>query len=457
MHIGSSICIAILGLFLIPFGSYLVWSNEANNVCTSAAYSDAEEVIKEDDVPTTIATQSILSDDFVEGCDPTGKRGKFVHLECPVDDSLETKDASTGIFVDGAYKLMLTSEQFSYVESSNTEENGNGNGSRTCYCYGLKWTQKVATQIRSNSICQSCPVPTDTIIPRIPGGPAPANGLGSFTRYAPSISLGNGAFIIGGKYIPNIAKKKRVEVPGLPENTIKGSFNYTDSDLCDAHDGELTGCWYSTEFRQSVNDQCSSSSTSSPCPGDTRITVTAYGSHYLSIIGKESFSKNPPIQLLSEAFGGSAFPPCSEKSLFYISSGMKSAEVLFSELNTSLEMLTQIVRLASFAVICAGIFMTFFPIDAIVEIIPFIGKYVSPMLDWALGIFAVIAGTALWLFTFSLAYIFYRPIIGVPLLIVSLGFFIFALKLQRENKKYVKDVDYESIPSTTVKVLKNYL
>ena len=437
----NSIGIAIFGLFMLGLGCYLTYVNEANRVCTAKAYNGAEKSLENQEISTSIATSS-SSSAFDYKCDPTGKRGDFVHLECQVDDNLQVMDPFSGIYVNGAYAMTLSTEIYSYEERRVSQ--GTKKNKSTCYCYDLKWTQNPVSNFKGN-MCTNCYISRNSYIPQAPNGANAVSGLGTFQATAASVSLGNGAFVIGRNHIANIAYKPEVNVLGLPVKTIAGGYTYTNSSCTD---DSYAGCWYSTQYRSSLSNDCRPNGSSQVCPGDTRIIVQAYGSKNLSLIGREAPNGGPPIEVIPQSFGGSIFPRCETRSIFYVSDGLKSASTLFGEMYSSLYTLTMFMRLVCFSMVCMGFYCFFSPIEAIVECIPICGECLSPMVQWVLGLFAFIAGLALWLFAFSTAWLLYNPIVGIPLTLIAIGCAYLAAKMQTENKKRTKG--YSEIESFSV-------
>jgi len=399
----------------------LVFWNESKHVCTFGAYSEA--------------AKSIIDSDKVSSmkCDPTGKRGDFVHLECPVDASLFTKEASTGISVSGAYQIKFETEQYAYAKRSRAGSvSGRKSRSRStsCECYVKKWTTKPATSFSFSNICSSC---RDHSFPIEPNGTGVTNSLGFYSEFATSVPLGNSAFVIGQDHIANIAFQPRVSVPTTPAVITSGSFNRTDLFRCDTSN-TLARCWYSVALRQDQN--C----TDLPCLGDQRMTVTAFGSENLSIIGKEAETGGPPVVLSSEEFGGSALPICASRSVFYASDGLKSTDELFEEMQKVLAQKTSSWRYWSIGLTLLGYYLVVISIEAVVDKIPLIGKYLSPMDGCDPVTFGLLAAISSWSLAFSLLWVFYRPIIGGPLLAVSIPLGLYAIKMQRDRKKELREI-----------------
>jgi len=97
--------------------------------------------------------------------------------------------------------------------------------------------------------------------------------------------------------------------------------------------------------------------------------------------------------------------------------GTLSADAMFKQAEEENQMLTWILRLVGFLMMMFGITMIFRPLTVTADVLPFLGD----LLGMGIGLFAGVIAFALSLFTISIAWVFYRPLIGIPLLIVSVG------------------------------------
>jgi hypothetical protein len=69
-----------------------------------------------------------------------------------------------------------------------------------------------------------------------------------------------------------------------------------------------------------------------------------------------------------------------------------------------------------------GIYLLFSPLIYVVKLVPFVGWLISNGVSFIVGVFALLLGTTLTLLTISVAWIVYRPLIGIALLAaVGLG------------------------------------
>ncbi len=68
----------------------------------------------------------------------------------------------------------------------------------------------------------------------------------------------------------------------------------------------------------------------------------------------------------------------------------------------------------------AGISMAFRPLTVVADVIPFLGD----ILGLGVGIFAGIVSFALSVLTIAVAWLRYRPLLGIPLLALAIGLIV---------------------------------
>ena len=107
--------------------------------------------------------------------------------------------------------------------------------------------------------------------------------------------------------------------------------------------------------------------------------------------------------------------------------GEKSIDEVFSKAHKQNEMRTWALRIGGFVAMLIGIFLVLRPIAVLGDVVPFIGSIVGGALLLVAGLISI----GLSFITIYIAWIFYRPIIGIPLFIVgvgALGFVLFTRK-----------------------------
>ena len=77
---------------------------------------------------------------------------------------------------------------------------------------------------------------------------------------------------------------------------------------------------------------------------------------------------------------------------------------------------TSIMRPVGIFLCILGFYLLFSPVIALLDMIPFVGFLLSGIVAIAAGIFALVVGLTLSTLTIAIAWVFFRPLIGVPLL-----------------------------------------
>jgi hypothetical protein len=110
----------------------------------------------------------------------------------------------------------------------------------------------------------------------------------------------------------------------------------------------------------------------------------------------------------------------NDRSYMWLSKGVKNADQMVSDAESGLAVLTWFLRVFGWLLMFGGITMVFKPLVVIADVIPFIGS----MLETGITVFAGLGSFGVSFITISIAWIFFRPLIGIPLCLcglVSLG------------------------------------
>ena len=98
--------------------------------------------------------------------------------------------------------------------------------------------------------------------------------------------------------------------------------------------------------------------------------------------------------------------------------GKLVAEQYFTEQEQNLGSSTSCLRISGIVLCIFGHYCLFAPIINILNMIPFVGWLLSWVVAVAAVIFAVVVGLTLSVLTIAIAWVFFRPLIGIPLLIL---------------------------------------
>ena len=103
--------------------------------------------------------------------------------------------------------------------------------------------------------------------------------------------------------------------------------------------------------------------------------------------------------------------------------GIKSAKEMFAEAQAEAATLTWILRLVGFLLMAVGIYLLFKPFVIFADVLPFLGS----MMSYGIGLFAGLVALSFSLMTIAIAWIYYRPVLGVSLLAAGVGLIAFLM------------------------------
>jgi len=97
-------------------------------------------------------------------------------------------------------------------------------------------------------------------------------------------------------------------------------------------------------------------------------------------------------------------------------------------MNDTNNLTTKCFRILAYFMNVVGHYLLFTPIIRIISWIPLLGWLLSNVIAIAVAIFALVWGTMLHLFVMSFAWIFYRPLFGIGLLLAAGTLLFFVTK-----------------------------
>jgi hypothetical protein len=103
------------------------------------------------------------------------------------------------------------------------------------------------------------------------------------------------------------------------------------------------------------------------------------------------------------------------RSIGMLSMGTKGAAEMFTAAQSKNKVMTWFLRVLGFVLMMAGLNMVLKPISVFADVLPFLGN----LLEAGLGLISGMMAAALSLVTISIAWIAYRPLVGIPLLMVA--------------------------------------
>ena len=154
-------------------------------------------------------------------------------------------------------------------------------------------------------------------------------------------------------------------------------------------------------------------SPNSPSVGDVRITFTKVMPANVTIIAKQK---------------GNTFTNYKTKNGKTFSTlvmGTRAADEIYEGAHSSNHMMMWVFRLIGILLVISGLKGIFAFLSTILKVVPFIANIVG----WGVGVVCTVVGISWLLIIIAIAWLFYRPLIGIALLVVAAALiWIFAFK-----------------------------
>ena len=324
-----------------------------------------------------IAVVSVRSDKV-----DTANNAKLVHMTGQAVTDEVLTDATFGISQKGI-KLIRNVEMFQWKEESKSEKKkkiGGGEETTTTYTYKKDWS---TDRIDSGNF-------------KKPGYNNPQMQYKSQTETAKLVKLG--AFRLSPALIGQISTSE--SLPLQQEN-----LNKLPADIKGKSKLNNAGIYVGAN-------------PSDPQIGDLKINYSIVKPQMVSIVSKQL---------------GDTFEPYKTKTdtkINRLELGEKSASAMFAQMKQENVIWTWIVRLVGFILMAMGIGMIFKPISTMGDVLPILGS----ILGMGTGILAFIVALVLSLVTIAIAWIVYRPVLGIILLVVGVGIFAAIWYIAKQKK-----------------------
>jgi hypothetical protein len=110
-----------------------------------------------------------------------------------------------------------------------------------------------------------------------------------------------------------------------------------------------------------------------------------------------------------------------EEVINHFVDGIELPEKFFEQQKEFLEFSNKVIRTVGILLTILGFFCLFSPIIALLKFIPLVGVLLASVASFAAFIFSLIVGLTLSSLTIGVAWVFFRPLIGIPLLCLTAG------------------------------------
>lgn len=329
--------------------------------------------------------------------DPANE-GKLVHVTAKAD----TKDVLT----DPLFKISSTAirlerrvemYQWKQNESSKTEKQlGGGTKKTTVYTYEKVWSDK----------------PVNSAYFKEAGHENPGFPFESEKLRANHVTLGD--FLLNDSLVDRLGDSRKLPVPAdykLPA-ALSGK-----SDAAYVHVSRKSSAPSQVSQEQPA-DNAGDAALTEPAIGDLRISWYAVVPHEVSIVARQT----------GKTF--SAYPVGSE-SILLIADSVQSAEAMFQSAQSANSAMTWFLRIAGLVMMYVGLSCVLRPLSVLMDVIPFLGDLIGA----GISLISFLIALPCMLVTIAVAWIYYRPLLGIGLLVVAVALIVFLFRKKAESHK----------------------
>jgi hypothetical protein len=302
-----------------------------------------------------------------------GNEGKLVHLSGTTAADGPVRDPQFGV-EEKALKLVRRVEMYQWDEEKKSETKsklGGGTETVTTYQYRKEWSDDL---LDSASFKDPAGHENPTSMP-----------VDSMVLVAAKVTLG--AFTLSDAQVARLERSEKLRMDQAAADGVQGEL----AGKLRAHDGLL----------YLARDPAS------PAVGDVRIAW--------------SVVRPGPVSLVARQVQGT-FEPYHAKAgdeILLVKEGTFSADSMFQAAQEANTVFTWVLRGVFFFLMFLGLFLLFRPFAVFADVIPLMGT----LLGAGIGIFAFALAAAMSVTTIAVAWVFYRPLLGISLLLVAAGAF----------------------------------
>ena len=368
------------GLLMFIIGTGLLWWNEGRTVRTAKAIGDAASHVE------SVADVSKVD---------ASLNGKLIHASAFADTKDTLTDDMFGVR-ELAIRLDRKVEYYQWVENAQTKERekiGGGKETTTTYTYEKKWVDKPVNSAEFKD-------------PQYQSANKVLSEVEERNEMAQHVTFG--AYTLPELFVASISGSEPVEVRMTEEQRF--TWNERLHMLRPKVNTETS------LVHTNANTVYLGLSPNSPQVGDVRVT----------------FTKVPPadISLIAQVDGSTfkAYRAKNGQSFSRVQMGTVSADEMIEQARSENNMLTWVLRLVGVLLIVIGLKGMFGLLPMLFKVLPFLGSIV----DAGVGLVSWILGLAWSFIIIAIAWLVFRPIIGISLLVLAIAGIVF---LKRRGKK----------------------
>lgn len=409
------------GFLMFIAGTCILWWNEGRAVKTAQAIEEGREVTEE------------LSD--ISKINPSND-GKLVHATGEAKSNEQLTDGDFGFTVN-AIKLERDIEYYQYVEeSSSTSEDklGGKEVTTTTYTCAPKWTSKPveSANFHYNDKEDYRKMYKNTVILAQP--------LESVKQTVKNVSFG--AYQLSDDQINMISGYMDSEL-NISDDVLKKYNDLISSTQKAEPAAKVAPVAQQNDSSTAVKDTIPVSPTykyvhvyknsiyfgenpNLPAIGDIRITFREVANpSTISIVA----------QVDNNTF--KSYKAKKGKHINLLSMGRRSAEDMYEGQETMNSIWLWVLRILGIMIVCGGLKSMFDFLSTLLKVVPFL----SSILNWGVNLICNIIGTAWSIIVIAIAWLFYRPLLTICLLLVAgalVGLFVYRGKIKEMIKEKAK-------------------
>ena len=371
-RLGGAVKGVVIGLGMFVAAFPLLFWNEGNCVKTAKALDEGEGAC------ISVETNAKVDPEM---------EGRLVHMTGRADTQDVLTDDTFGVSVT-AIGLVRKTEMFQWREHSETTEKKNLGGSvtkTTTYTYEKVWSED---PIDSSGFKEEGHENPGVI--EFPSG----------KKVAENVAFG--AFRLNGQQISRIGDAQAYAFP-------------TDF-VCKVARVQRQGNTIFVPNRETRDNALNTRDVASQTRiGDMRVTFSVVRPHDISIVAKQR----------GDTFV--SYVAKTKKKVDLLEDGIVDSAEMFENARDANTLFTWILRLGGFLLMFIGLSMVLKPLSVLGDVLPILGTIIG----WGAGLVAGVVALVCSLVTIAVAWIFYRPVLGVLLLVAAGAVVFFAWKKKK--------------------------
>ena len=410
-RVGNSLKATLMGFVIIIGATILLWWNEGRAVKTADMLEDAQGACVEMPNPDKKSAEF---------------EGELVCATAMANTDEVLTDTDFGIS-ENAISLSRKVEYFQWVEHSESKSEDKLGGKQettTTYTYSQEW---VSSPVNSG----------DFKDPAYQGKNYTWTTVEDQDLWAEKVTFG--AYVLNESLIHSISSTEAVEL-----NVNESVLASMDRNIADTY-ARIKGVSVAQTEPAAATADSMKTALPDSIKQDNKVdldyvhqagNVIYYGrSMNAPEIGdvRITFEKTVPakVTVVSQVEGNTfkPFVASNKKKFQTLRMGKKSIDEIFEEENESNTMWTWILRIVGILLVISGFKSLFSFLETLLKVVPFL----SSIFAFGVGIICTIVGIVYSLIVIALAWIFYRPVLGIILLVIA-GFLVWVFAFNGKKK-----------------------